>query len=292
MTIYGPDGMSLTRMVSQSCLFLSEEWFILFPTLRTPRRRCRLRRIPAASSGIAIHSKSWLNSVANLDTSPSSYLLSMICQEYKNNGACSMGDQCKFSHYIEFCHICNVVLSTQRAYWTHQRGKRHLTRLFHAGVAVDGMCIVCSEPYGPPNIPSQFISHAQGQHHQKLAMLDPQIENVRHDVEARPANAAYCRTCNTNVPYHSWGSHLAGRRHRIAQTFHQVNGVFQSMSQNRHYVEVSGDESGVDFGVVSPSTAGVATTIKISLTAPEDIYLLDACLLSSSGRHRSSGSSL
>src|SRR5258708_1358974 len=203
----------------------------------------------------------------------------MICQEYKKNGTCSMGDQCKFSHYIEFCHICSAVLPDPRSYWAHQRGKRHLARVFHAGVAVDGMCIVCSEPYGPPNIVSQFINHAQSYRHQKLSMLNPQIENVRHDVEARPANTSYCRTCNANIPDDAWGSHLSGRRHRVAQSFHQVNGVFQSMSQNQHYVEVSGDESGLDFGVISPSATVVTSTIKISLTAPATIHLLSACLL-------------
>ncbi len=54
------------------------------------------------------------------------------------------------------------------------------------------------------------------------------------------------------------------------------------MKQDRHFVEVSGDESGkLDFGVFRPDTPSASLTVEIKLTAPEDVCLVDAQLSSS-----------
>ncbi|KAF8325174.1 P-loop containing nucleoside triphosphate hydrolase protein [Cantharellus anzutake] len=184
----------------------------------------------------------------------------MICWEYWFSGTCSRGNQCMLLHYLGFCNICNVGFVDETSHHAHLRGERHQAQLFYFVTALSAL-------------------HMQSwQCHQ---MFNPRIENARNNVESQAANTRYCHTCNTNVLDDRWADHLAWHRHRASQVFRHARGVFQGTSQNQCYVKVSRKKSGINFGTVRPTGGSVSTTVKISLTSPENIFLLDACLLSS-----------
>lgn len=212
----------------------------------------------------------------------------MVCSTLLRDGICPDGEGCKYSHFLKFCDLCNVTLVTEHSYEAHHFGRQHSKRLYHASGASSGLCAICGTSYGLLPSSKSFVSHCQSpghRQHARNAGLNVFAENSK-DIPC-PENTRKCETCNIAVPLRLWDSHTQKRRHINATKFHFARSASNSAFQNKHYVEVSGDEqSGFDFGVVNRGSVECLLPFSIELTAPESVELVDIRLSSQTGARR------
>lgn len=206
----------------------------------------------------------------------------MVCPKLVETGICPDGDSCRYTHFLKFCELCNTTLVTEQSFHAHLSGKWHAKRVYHVTGASNGTCTACNTPYGPPNTVGSFVAHCRTVAHQQNAeQARAHFDSERHDVEVIPENSSLCTTCNRVIADYQWQAHLRTTKHRAATKYHTTKAVFDNLTQNRHAVEISGDEErGFDFGVVAPSAPTATISFDITATSPGQIRLVDVKLSS------------
>lgn len=197
--------------------------------------------------------------------------------------ACTDTD-CRFSHSVPVCDICNIVFVSQYAYEGHLHGRKHKTK---AAGQSDTLvqCTLCNIHISSCN----WSAHLRGSRHRSAAKglgvsAAVQPEQPTSDVPG----FQFCITCNVHISNYQWAGHTQTKKHHLKLRFFNYQTAIEEAEKDKHEVSVSG---GFDFGIVEPSDARTGITVNgtIQNNSPSSqVGLVDFYLASSKGTQASS----
>ncbi|KZT00672.1 P-loop containing nucleoside triphosphate hydrolase protein [Laetiporus sulphureus 93-53] len=210
-----------------------------------------------------------------------------ICTQLLSTGACTL-PSCPSSHDVHICRLCGVLCYTSNDYRAHLRGKVHKKKTL--GRSVIYHCSICNtnlHAFG-------WITHVEGKRHKahaKVQCVDPAVEP---EEEATLPGHTFCNVCGINVRQSHWEFHLGSPSHVKKVLFTKYEAAVDEAEKNKHGVDVSHGEDGLDFGVVELQSAstGVRMTLSVSNTVPLEQLILEDVKMSNSSPRRPSTFSL
>ncbi|KAF8320843.1 P-loop containing nucleoside triphosphate hydrolase protein [Clavulina sp. PMI_390] len=207
----------------------------------------------------------------------------MVCPSLRNTGTCPK-DQCRFSHFLKFCELCNVVIESSAVYDAHHRTREHSRRTYHAGKASNGVCPLCLTGYTKPRTVQSFYEHCQTTTHGQAARLAGLNSLADRFDATAPAHSQSCTVCRAIIPNPNWDDHIASGKHAAAKLFHATKSSYDSQGRNKCDVEVSGGETkGFDFDVIAQGSGRHSISVDLELTSDASISVVDIRLVSGTG---------
>ncbi|KAI0075956.1 P-loop containing nucleoside triphosphate hydrolase protein [Panus rudis PR-1116 ss-1] len=181
-----------------------------------------------------------------------------ICPRLRTTGVCHE-QGCEYRHDVRVCVPCGVVCINTTAYNGHIRGKKHRSRtnsgrrVFH--------CSVCTK-----NVPEyQWDAHVEGKRHIGEAARKDVPWDVEPEEAVLKAHEKLCAVCDRIIPLNSWSAHVGGAPHRKMKEFIAYRAAFEEAERNKHGINVSYEEEGIDFGIVEPQEALVGVRLRFSV---------------------------
>lgn len=207
--------------------------------------------------------------------------MSTTCRFALAGQACTDTD-CRFSHSVPVCDICDIVFVSQYAYEGHLHGRKHKTKAAgQSGTFVQ--CTLCNV-----HMPScNWSAHLRGIRHRSAAKrlgVSAAVEPEQFDIPG----FQFCITCNINISDYHWERHTQSKKHHSKLRFSNYQTAIEEAEKDKHEVSVSG---GFDFGIVEPSDARTGITVNgtIKNNSPSSqVGLVDFYLASSKGMQTSS----
>lgn len=151
---------------------------------------------------------------------------------------------------------------------------RHHKRV--SGATESFYCSVCqtNAPAG-----NGWTTHIRGRKHTTLANhqgVDPDIQPEEASI---PTGHLHCNVCNVTVLQGAWITHVNSRSHARKSLVASYEAAFEEASKNKHGIDVSHEEDGLDFDIVDVADAprGVSMTLTVKNTVPTSrVTLLNA----------------
>ena len=195
------------------------------------------------------------------------------CPQLLLNGAC-VDEGCSYRHNVQICRPCGVICYNDRTYQLHNTSQRHLKRL--SGSSGSFHCTVCQT-----NVPAGagWAMHIRGRKHATLARQQGVDPDVLPEEASIPLGHTHCNVCNLSVPQRMWASHVETRSHVRKALVAAYEAAFEEASKNKHGIDVSHEDDGLDFDIVDVADAsrGVTMTLTVRNTVPTSrITLLKA----------------
>lgn len=196
-----------------------------------------------------------------------------VCPQLLLNGAC-VDDGCAYRHNVQICRPCGAICYNEAFYRQHCASTRHQKRV--SGATDSFYCSVCQT-----NVPAGngWTTHIRGRRHTTLAShqgVDPDIQPEEASI---PSGHVHCNVCNLAVLQGSWTTHVNSRSHARKSLVASYEVAFEEASKNKHGIDVSHEDEGLDFEIVDVADAprGVTMTLTVKNTVPTSrVTLLNA----------------
>lgn len=212
----------------------------------------------------------------------------IVCRTVRAGETC-FDPNCRFTHTVATCEICNLVFVSLHAYEGHMTGKKHRNNATGRTATVHH-CPLCQRDIHISGGMTTWKLHLQSNRHLATARrlrISPDVEPeaAKSDV----AGHQFCDICNTHVANNLWTSHTQTRVHQSKLLFSQYRNALDEAGKDKHGVTINGT---FDFDIVEPVEAAKGITTKgwIQTNIPSTQIMLVGCALASSrgGKTKSS----
>ena len=196
-----------------------------------------------------------------------------VCPQLLLNGAC-VDDGCAYRHNVQICRPCGAICYNETFFRRHCASPRHQKRV--SGATDSFYCSVCQT-----NAPAGdgWATHIRGRKHTTLAAQQGVDPDTQPEAAGIPAGHIHCNVCNLAVLQGAWTTHVHSRSHARKGLIASYEAAFEEAGKNKHGIDVSHEDGGLDFDIVDVADAphGVTMTLTVKNTTPTScVSLLDA----------------
>lgn len=173
-------------------------------------------------------------------------------------------DNCSKEHNGHIC-VCGAIMP-KYSIQSHLAGKKHAQRVKELGV---------------PAIPTDVQTSRTSTTEQQSFASPPKPRN---------GNDAFthCTICDKDIPSFRWHFHLTHRDHLQALDRVAIQAALDKVAKNKDSVQVSGELSGIDFGITEPGGLNSVQLVTMRTTEHRALVFLADFKMTSSGRSQTS----
>ncbi|KAH9835366.1 P-loop containing nucleoside triphosphate hydrolase protein [Rhodofomes roseus] len=205
----------------------------------------------------------------------------VVCPQLLLNGACADG-ACGYRHDVQICRPCGAICYNATFYQTHCASQRHHKRV--NGLLDTFHCSVCQTNVSTVD---GWAIHVRGKKHNTLARQQGVDPDVPPEEASTLPGHVFCNVCSVGIPQQHWNSHVNSRSHGRKSLVASYEAAFEEAGKNKHGIDVSHEDDGLDFGIVDVEDAlqGATMTLTVRNTVPTSrVSLVDAKFSSQSPR--------